>query len=137
MATELFKGLKAKDGESSELAKEKGDQVDIWRDVGGLQEADRTNMKLLAMTSPIEYAKLKSTAIEKVRAATEASYKSAFEQNIAAGVPVEEAKKQALKAAHATKDLQNRAMKLRFHDDDSIISAKGQVKKADAFKGLV
>jgi hypothetical protein len=135
--SELFANVEKQKVVSRELADTKFKEMDVWRDVGGLQEADRTSMKLLAMTDPVNYAKLKSQALVEVKTATEASYKAAFDQHIAAGVPVEEAKKAALSAAKATKELQNKAMKLRFHDDDSIISAKRTVQNANAFKGLV
>jgi GDP-D-mannose dehydratase len=138
MADELFlKAIKDSREASAKLSTTKVGEVDVWRDVGGVAEEEKQGIRLLAHTKPIEYASLKTNAMKKVREATESSYKSAFEQYVAAGYPIEEAKKHALSTAKQTKSLQKKAMELLYNDESDIISAKRLVKTADAFKGMV
>lgn len=138
MADELFfKAITDRREAAVKLSTSKASEVDVWRDVGGVAEEEKQGIRLLAHTKPIEYANLKTKAMTKVREATESSYKSAFEQYVAAGYPIEEAKKHALSAAKQTKDLQKKAMQLLYNDESDIISAKKLVKEADAFKGMV
>jgi hypothetical protein len=129
--------LKDSQKESLTLSDEKYDELNVWRDVGGVVEQEKQNMRLLAHVNPIKYAEFKQGAMGKVREATETSYKSAFDQYITAGYPVEDAKKHALAAAKQTKELQTKAMKLLYNDESDIISAKKLVKNANAFKGMV
>jgi hypothetical protein len=121
----------------SELAIKLGDakiaDTDVWRDVGGYREQDQFNMRLLALTKPSEYAGLKANAITGVKEATENSYSVALKQHLAAGVSMDDAKSAAKKAAFATKDLQMKAMKMRFPDADSQVYQAKTVRDASAF----
>ena len=129
----IFKSVK----DSTDVAVKMGDNqivnTDVWRDVGGVREQDQFNMRLLALTKPAEYAALKAQALEGVRKATESSYEVSLKQHLAAGVSLDDAKKAARNAAIATKDLQTKAMKLRFPDQDSAVYTQQTVRDAKAF----
>jgi len=121
----------------SELAVKLGDakisDMDVWRDCGGYREQDQFNMRLLALTKPSEYAGMKAHAITAVKEATENSYGVALKQHLAAGVSMDDAKKAAKNAAMSTKDLQMKAMKMRFPDADSAVYQQQTVRDAKAF----
>ena len=129
----IFKAVKAGNESAIQLADDKLADTDVWRDVGGYREQDQFNMRLLALTKPDEYAALKAGAIAGVKQATENSYSVALKQHLAAGVSMDDAKKAAKNAALATKDLQMKAMKMRYPDADSAVYQQQTVRDAKAF----
>ena len=129
----IFKAVKDGNESAIQLADDKLADTDVWRDVGGYREQDQFNMRLLALTKPDEYAALKAGAIEGVKKATENSYSVALKQHLAAGVSMDDAKSAAKKAALATKELQMKAMKMRFPDADSQVYQAKTVRDASAF----
>ena len=129
----IFKAVKAGNESAVQLADDKLADTDVWRDVGGYREQDQFNMRLLALTKPDEYAALKAGAIKGVKEATENSYSVALKQHLAAGVSMDDAKSAAKKAALATKELQMKAMKMRYPDADSAVYQQQTVRDAKAF----
>jgi hypothetical protein len=129
----IFKAVKAGNELGSQLAEVKLADTDVWRDVGGVREQDKFNMRLLALTKPDEYAALKAGAIEGVKKATENAYSVALKQHLAAGVSMDDAKKAAKNAALSTKDLQMKAMKMRYPDADSAVYQQQTVRDTKAF----
>jgi hypothetical protein len=129
----IFKAVKASNELSFQLAEAKLEDSDVWRDVGGYREQDQFNMRLLALTKPAEYAGLKAGALKSVKESTEQSYATSLKQHLAAGVSMDDSKKAAKNTAFATKELQMKAMKMRFPDSDSQVYQAKTVKDAAAF----
>ena len=87
-------------------------------------------MKMLALTNPGEYATMRATALNQVKAATEASYKAAYGQFVEAGFSREEAKQMALKTASVTKSVQEQAMNKKFGGLDSVFMGTVAIENA-------
>jgi hypothetical protein len=90
-------------------------------------------MKLLSLTDPVEYANRRSAAMAEVKNATVAAYTAAFKQQIKAGASKDHAKEEATKIAIKTKEMQERAMAIRFPDSDTKTYMNKAYKEADKF----
>jgi hypothetical protein len=113
--------------------KDKGGGDAIWRSLGGARKQDAFDMKLIALTDPESYSRMRSEAMKSVKEATEKSYVTSYLNLMEAGASVEYAKEHAKKAAKITMDAQEAQMKIRFPDEDTKVYTNKAARDAAAF----
>ena len=100
---------------------------DAWSQLGGNREQQTFDMRMLALTDPGGYAKLRTAALTQVKTVTEGAFSNAYKQFVESGFSREEAKHMALQSASVTKNVQEMAMNKKFGGNDAIFM--GTVQK--------
>jgi hypothetical protein len=103
---------------------------DAWSQLGGNREQQTFDMRMMALSDPGGYAKLRNRALGDVKTITEGAFSNAYKQFVESGFSREEAKHMALQAASVTKNVQEMAMNKKFGGNDAIFM--GTVQKQNA-----
>jgi hypothetical protein len=94
------------------------------------------NMRLLALTKPDDYAKLRAAAFLEMKTAVTASYTAANKSFVDAGYSADQAKGSALAAAEQTRQVQRMIIEQRFPSSANAIGDASTVREAGAFTGM-
>jgi hypothetical protein len=92
--------------------------IDAFAVLGGKKEESQFYYKALALSQPMEFERLRATAMEKVGTLVNESFASSFEAYLESGYSKQEAELEAMRTAGGVKDAQMRAFRSKFNSDN-------------------
>jgi hypothetical protein len=107
--------------------------TDLSRELGLTHQKTLRQKKLMAMNDPNKFNTEKEAEYVKLETQVKASFQTSFEQYIAAGYSTEDAKRKAMKIAHATKATLEDGIEDLYGSDAGRIGLQKQAQEA-AFK---
>ena len=101
----------------------------LWADLGGTYEQKSFDRKVQALTKPADYAADRKTELDKIKAASEAAFKTSYEGFLTAGLSPDQAKAAAYQSARAEYQNQMRVFQLMFgQGTDQVYQARAGYK---------
>ena len=111
--------------------------IDVSRELGlELEETMYTN-RLLALTNPGEYHKEREKKFIEMKTAAGDAYTTTLTTLLQTGLPSENAKAMAMKAAINVRDTQRQILDFQFPANANIIGNAAMVRDANPYGGLV
>ena len=111
--------------------------IDVSRELGlELEETMYTN-RLLALTNPGEYHKEREKKFIEMKTAAGDAYTKTLNSLLQTGLPSENAKAMAMKAAINVRDTQRQILDFQFPANANIIGDAAMVRDANPYRGLV
>ena len=112
-------------------------EIDVSRELGlELEETMYTN-RLLALTNPGEYHKERGKKFIEMKTAASNAYESTLNTLLQTGLPSENAKAMAMKAAINVRDTHRQILDFQFPANANIIGDAAMVRDANPYGGLV
>ena len=113
------------------------DQLDPLRELGLELEHVQRSTRLLALTNPGEYEKLRDVDWGTLKTSVSDTYKSAMKQYLSVGLPVDTAKALALRSAEAIKEFSRQALELKFPSAANVIGQQVSIARSGALPGTI
>ena len=121
----------------SAAAPGKSTEIDVSRELGlELEETMYTN-RLLALTNPGEYHKEREKKFIEMKTAAGDAYTTTLQTLLETGLPSENAKAMAMKAAINVRDTRRQILDFQFPANANIIGDAAMVRDANPSGGLV
>ena len=122
---------------TAKSAPSKSVEIDVSRELGlELEETMYTN-RLLALTNPGEYHKEREKKFTDLKTAASNAYKATLDTLLETGLPSENAKAMAMKAAINVRDTHRQILDFQFPANANIIGDAAMVRDANPYGGLV
>jgi hypothetical protein len=91
-----------------------GEGTSVWSDIGGLYEQRAFQRRVDALTDPVAYATKRAAALDKIKNASVAAYKTSYAGYISAGLSPEMAKMNATNSAQSEYHNQQNVFNLEY-----------------------
>ena len=111
--------------------------VDPLAELGITLEENQYSSRLLALTDPVQYAKVRATAFGNMKTVVTDSYNTAYAEFMKAGYPSDQAKGSALTAAEQTRRVQRLIIEQQFPSAANAIGDARTVQTAGAITGTL
>jgi hypothetical protein len=113
------------------------DQLDPLRELGLELEQVQRSTRLLALTNPGEYEKLRDVDWTTLKTSVGNTYTEAMKQYLSVGLPVDTAKALALRSAEAIKEFSRQALELKFPSAANVIGQQVSIARSGALPGTI
>ena len=115
----------------------KASVIDVSRELGLELEETMYANRLLALTNPGKYHQERETQFTALKQSANDAYNSTLEQLLATGLPTDNAKAMAMRAAASVRDIQRQVIDFQFPANANIIGDAAMVRNANPYGGLI
>ena len=111
--------------------------IDVSRELGLELEETMYANRLLALTNPGKYHEEREAQFGKLKVAANDAYNKTLKQLLTTGLPTENAKAMAMRAAASVRDIHRQLIDFQFPANANIIGDAAMVRNANPFGGLI
>ena len=122
---------------TSRAARAKTAEIDVSRELGLELEETMYANRLLALTNPGQYHAERETKFTDLKKAATNAYKSTLANLLASGLPTENAKALAMRAAASVRDIERQVIDFQFPAAANIVGDAAMVRNANPYGGLI
>ena len=122
---------------SSSARRGKIADIDVSRELGLELEETMYANRLLALTNPGKYHEEREVRFTDLKTAATNAYKSTLTNLLASGLPTENAKALAMRAAASVRDIERQVIDFQFPAAANIVGDAAMVRNANPYGGLI
>ena len=111
--------------------------IDVSRELGLELEETMYANRLLALTNPGKYHEEREAQFGKLKVAANDAYNKTLKQLLTTGLPTENAKAMAMRAAASVRDIHRQLIDFQFPANANIIGDAAMVRNANPYSGLI